>query len=263
LGAGQLLCPPAVQSNGRANNRVMTISPLEAYLDLQLRFAERYCALTDVPVANAIGKCTNLRRRFGLWGPAGDRAWAAFLQEIPSCAQHRDLLRLTLSAASAAPTVRQSPFGCFSYDPGGADRTLRLHFMPDPRHRRSSPLASSSTHERHAELRALFAEVRRQHPDVQQVLGFSWLYHTQAYTRLFPPAYVESLVPAEGPLHLNGSSIWGQVLNHRHQLKPGVADLVLDGLQPSTVDFPWRAFPLQPLVAYCSAEHFFKWFAVE
>jgi hypothetical protein len=241
----------------------MSISSSEAYFDLQLQFAERYSKLTDVPLPDAIGKCTNLRRRFGLWCPKGDRAWAAFLEELSSCRQHRDLLRLTLSVAGSAPTFRQSPFGCFSYDPGGADKPLRLHFMPDLRHRHSGPLASSSRHERHAELQALFAEVRQQHPEVQQVLGFSWLYHTHAYKRLFPPAYVESLVPAEGPHHLNGSSIWGQVLNHRHELKPGVADLVLDGLQPRIVDSPWRAFALQPLVAYCSVEHFFNWFAVE
>ena len=138
-----------LQANGRANNRDMTLSPSEAYFDLQLQFAERYSKLTDVPLADAIGKCTNLRRRFGLWGPTGDRAWAAFLEKVPSCAQHRDLLRLTLSATGSAPTFRQSPFGCFSYDPGGADKPLRLHFMPDLRHRHSSPLASEAVLQAH------------------------------------------------------------------------------------------------------------------
>lgn len=204
------------QANGRANNRDMTLSPSEAYVDLQLQFAERCSKLTDVPLADAAVKCTNLRRRFGLWGPKGDSAWAAFLEEVPSCAQHRDLLRLTLSAVGSAPTLRQSLFGCFNYDPGGDNKPLRLHFMPDLRHRHSSPLASSRRHERHAELQALFAEARQQHPEVQQVLGFSWLYHTQSYKRVFPRAYIESLVPAEGPHYLNGSSIWGQVLKHRH-----------------------------------------------
>jgi hypothetical protein len=241
----------------------MTFSLSEAYFDLQLRFAERFSALTGVPLAEAISRCTNLRRRFGLWGPAGDRAWAGFLGEVQSCAQHRDLLRLTLDAQDAAPRVSPSPFGCFSYDPGGADKPLRLHFMPDLHHKHSSPLADTSMHERHAELRALFAEVRQQHPEVQQVRGLSWLYHVQAYKRLFPPAYAASLVPAGGPLHMNGSSTWGQVLNYRHELKPGVADRVLAGLQPGTVSSPWQAFPLQPLVASCSVDHFFNWFALE
>lgn len=83
-------------------------------------------------------------------------------------------------------------------------------------------------------------------------------FHAQSYRRLFPPAYVESLAPAKEAHHLKASSIWGQVLNHHHELKPGVADLVLHRLQPSTATTPWRAFTLQPLVAHCSVEHFFS-----
>jgi len=62
---------------------------------------------------------------------------------------------------------------------------------------------------------------------------------------------------------LNSSSAWGQVLNYRHEVKPEVADHVLVGLQPETVSSPCQAFPLLPLVASCSVDHFFKWLALE
>ena len=137
---------------------------------------------------------------------------------------------------------------------------MRLHFMPEERHRQTGPLAEGSLPERRTELRALFDEVRRLHPEVRQVRGLSWLYHLGPYRRLFPPAYIASLVFAAGPLHLNGSSTWGQVLDHRGQLKPGIADLVLAGLGESTVNAPWMAFPLQPLTAVGAAGRFFEWF---
>lgn len=222
----------------------------------------RQPALTGVPIAEAINTCTNLRRRFGLFGPEGDRAWAAFLDGVRACENSRDVLGLALAARAAAPKLKPSPFGCFSYDARAADGILRLHFMPEPRHRDSSPLADNSMHERRAVLGALFADVRERHPEVRHVRGLSWLYNIQPYKRLFPPAFTESLAPVNGLLHLNGSSTWGQVLNYRHELRPGVADRVLTGLEPKTVRTPWQAFPLQPLVAICSVNCFFEWFAI-
>lgn len=109
--AGPLEGSAELQANGQANNRRMPTNSSGAYFDLQLQFGERYAELTDVPLADAISKCTNLRRRFGLWGTSGDWAWAAFLKEVPYCAQHTDFLRLTLSAVGSAPAYPRSPFG--------------------------------------------------------------------------------------------------------------------------------------------------------
>lgn len=136
-----------LRSEAGDHNPVVTFSSSEGYFDLQLRFAHRFSALTGVPIAEAINTCTNLRRRFGLFGPAGGRAWAAFLDEVRACENSRDVLRLALAALAAAPKLKPSPFGCFSYDARAADGILRLHFMPEPRHRDSSPLADNRMHE--------------------------------------------------------------------------------------------------------------------
>lgn len=237
----------------------MTGRLFEDYFDLQLRFAARHAELTGAPLDESIARCTNLRRRFGLWGTVGDARWAAFLDQVRDCSGPSDLLRIAMAAHDQAPRRDRSPYGCFSYDPPDAQGTLRLHFMPEERHRETSPLAETRLPERRDELRALFHDVRRLHPEVRQVRGLSWLYHVPAYRSLFPDAYIALLTSPAGPLHMNGSSVWGQVLDYRGRLKPGIADIVLARLGRSNVDVPWRALPLQPLTAACSVDHFFDW----
>lgn len=103
-------------------------------------------------------------------------------------------------------------------------------------------------------------DVQRLHPGARQVRGLSWLYHVPAYTRLFPAPYAASTRPATQPLTMTGSSTWGQVLDYRHQVRPGIADRVLALLGPSTVEAPWLAFPLQPMSAVCPVDDFFDGF---
>lgn len=231
------------------------------YFDLQLRFAARYAALAGLPLPEAIDRCTNLRRRFGLWGAAGEERWSEFLRRVEGLPAHADVLRAAITMHEGRPPSTPSPFGCFSYDPPDSQGSLRLHFMPDERHYQASPLAESRLPERRAELRALFIEVRRIHPGLQRVRGLSWLYHVPAYKSLFPPGYAASVQPATEPLNMTGSSTWGQVLDHRHRLRPGIAERVLASLGPSTVHAPWLAFPRQPLAAVGPAQEFFDWFA--
>jgi hypothetical protein len=229
----------------------------EDYFDLQLRFAARHAELTGAPLAEAVSRCTNLRRRFGFFGSEGDGGWAAFLDEVGRGPSHAGLLRVAMATYEHAPRKNDSAYGCFTCEPPDADGTLRLHFMPGARHRHTSPLADASLPERRAELRALFDDVKRLHPEVRQVRGLSWLYHLRAYRSLFPQTYIASLVSPAAPLHMNGSSVWGQVLDYRSDVRPGMADMVLARIGEVSVDAPWLAFPLQPLTAACSVDHFF------
>lgn len=231
------------------------------YFDLQLRFAARYAELAGLPLTKAVERCTNLRRRFGLWGVAGEERWNAFLHRIEDLPTHPRVLQAAIAMHDGRLPSAPSPFGCFSYDPPDAQGTLRLHFMPDERHRDASPLAEGQLPQRRAELRALFMEVRQLHPGLQRVRGLSWLYHVPAYRSLFPPAYAASVRPATEPLNMTGSSTWGQVLDHGHRVRPGIAASVLPSLDPSTVHAPWLAFPRQPLSALGPAADFFDWFA--
>ncbi|MBA2673368.1 hypothetical protein [Ramlibacter sp.] len=240
----------------------MTASP-ESYFDLQLRFAAHYARIARVPLRAAVDTCTNLRRRFG-WMDAGRAAhWEAFLHGIAEGADHAQVLRQaceTHAARGPTPTLAKA-FGCFSYEVHAREGVLRIHFMePQPRDPRAGPLARLRMHERLAELRALFAHVRAHHPEAVTVLGVSWLYNLDAYKRLFPPGYGASAALPSFPLHLSGSSTWGQVLDHDQQVKPDVRDALLARLDAMAVQAPWRVFALQALVASSPIACFHAWY---
>ncbi len=234
----------------------------EDYFDLQLQLAGHYAAITGLPFDAAVDTCTNLRRRLGLWGDAGEGRWRALRAQLRPLGGNRPAaLALCLDVLAAHPPAQPGqPFGCFSYDAPDAAGTLRLHFMPPPG-TAASPLAHAHMDDRRQELRALFAHLRQSRAPVRAVMGVSWLYNLEAYLRLFPPAYRASVAAPGFALHLNGSSTWGQVLDWRQAVKPGVRDAVRARLGHMRPGAPWRAFPLQALAASCAVGHFHAWLA--
>lgn len=223
---------------------------LEDYFSLQLAVAAHYSVAAGVPWDAAITRCTNLRRRFHLWGPEGAEQWSDFLAQARCAAgDHAAVLAICSERYATRPRIEmQRSFGCFSYEVPDASGVLRMHFMP-PDGLRASPLAAENIGDRLDELRALFSHVRRTEQRAASVRGVSWLYRLDAYRRLFPASYVASIRPASFPLHLNGSSTWGQVLNWRQEVKPAMRDVLLTRLSSMNVDAPWEIFPHQALVA--------------
>ena len=63
------------------------------------------------------------------------------------------------------------------------------------------------------------------------------------------------------PLHLNGSSTWGQVLNWRQEVKAAVRDQLLARLDDMSVETPWEIFPLQAKVATSPIDVFYEQFS--
>ena len=223
--------------------------PYQDYFDLQLRVALSYARLGQMPRAVAIGQFTNLRKRLGLMGASGVAAWRRLLQCASSEADHQDLLEAALDLHDRRAQCFSSPFGCFSYDPPDAEGVIRIHFMPDERHRGDSPLSDARLPERRAELRALTADLRQRHPDARHVRGRSWLYNLDAYKRIFPAEYVASISRPTSAVNLTGSSTWGQALNYQGRVKQAVRDHVLSHVSLATLETPWQAFPLIALVA--------------
>ena len=232
---------------------------LEDYFSLQLQFAEQYAAVAGVPLAISVASCTNLRRRLNLWGPAGESRWNEFLAQVGrSIESQSDTPSIFMEFYETRPRLLDRlSFGCFSFDSPDASGVLRIHFVP-PTNTCSSPLASENTDSRRQELRALFSYVRRTERHVLSVRGISWLYNLEAYKRLFPIEYAASARPVVFPLHLNGSSTWGQVLNWRQHVKPGMRNAVIEGLPAMKLDAPWKVFPYQAMTATSEVEKFFE-----
>jgi hypothetical protein len=235
---------------------------LEDYFSLQLAFSKQYASKARVTLSGAVDRCTNLRRRLGLTGSAGESHWRNLLACVDRSALVDDDAVLTMCSALYAerpPASLERAFGCFSYDPPGASGILRLHFVP-PENVAASPLAKANVEARTNELRAMFEHVRREESHATDVMGISWLYNIEAYKRLFPARYVESARRPEFPLHLNGSSSWGQVLNWRQAVKPAMRGALLARLSDLRVEAPWEIFPYRALVARCEMGVFYDHF---
>ena len=234
----------------------------EDYFSLQLAFSKQYALKAGVTWSEAVDRCTNIRRRLGLTGASGENRWRALLACADQSAAGGDDTLLAMCSALFAdrPAARHDrAFGCFSYEPAGASGILRLHFVP-PENVEASPLAVANVGARLDELRAMFRHIRREEHAVS-VLGISWLYNIDAYKRLFPARYIESARIPEFPLHLNGTSSWGQVLNWRQAVKPPMRDSLLARLSDLRVEAPWEVFPYRALAANCEIAVFHNHFA--
>ncbi len=88
-----------------------------------------------------------------------------------------------------------SPFGCFSHTYVPTERRIRLHFANADRSG-VGPLSKERAAVRHAEMRALFAEVAVRYPEARTVRGNSLLHSIAVYRRLSPPEYGASAILA-------------------------------------------------------------------
>lgn len=234
---------------------------LENHFSLQLKFAARYAAVANFSFSEAIAQCTNLRRRFNLVEPAVASRWNDFLAQVGDSVtdQSGTLSRCMALYGARPPLTTDRSFGCFSFDPPDTGGVLRIHFSPTE-NTHKSPLALENISDRVQEMRALFLYVRRTERNVSSVRGVSWLYNVDAYKRLFPRSYAASIRPVRFPLHLNGSSTWGQVLTWRKAVKPDMRDALLSRMTTMNVKAPWETFPLQALTATGDVAEFYAQF---
>jgi hypothetical protein len=165
---------------------------LRGYFDLQLRLAEAVAARAARPLADAVAQCTNFYRRFGLGplhGAPSAPEWQQYTAHLITLETHEQRVVWTQAFFAQSPPERlppgQRPFGCFSCDPPDADGRVRIHFA-NRDHDGISPLSRAKITTRRQELRAMFTYVKHTYPDAQAVRGGSWLYHLEAYRRLFP-----------------------------------------------------------------------------
>lgn len=222
------------------------------YVGLQLRFAEVLADRGDLSLGEALRRYTSLHRRLGLGnvtaGPPGAE-WARLARQLERAATTQARLDWIVAALAAAPDEQPQPnqvrFGCFSYEPPQYG-VLRIHFTNRDSEGGTGPLAPSKAATRRAELARMFDHVRRLEPEAKTVAGASWLYHVQAYRRLYPPDYIAATAPA-GEMNLTGNSSWGQFLTHGGAIRPELSAEFLAALPGLDPQAPWLAFPLRPL----------------
>ena len=224
---------------------------LRGYFEVQLRFAEIIAARTSCALSDTCLEFTNLHRRFGLGRPevgATSEEWARYAAGLENDEAGRLDWTVDFFAQSAPEASEGLRFGCFSYELQDADEVVRIHFSNCDGDDGVGPLARAKVDRRRTELREMFEHIRAEHPQAQAVRGGSWLYHLEAYRRLFPPAYGASRFEPER-VRLDGTSGWGQLLDFRGAVKPAVREALLANVATVDLAAPWRAFPLRALGA--------------
>lgn len=250
---------------GEANlDRRADTERLREFFEVQLRFAEIYASRISRSLSDVCLRYTNLHWRLG-FGTANDGVsspqWSAYAEVLDRCVTTADRLEWTISSASdpADQGSDEGRFGCFRFDAPTAEGVVRIHFGNRDTSDGCGPLAAAKAERRLSELREMFGAIRASYPSARQVRGSSWLYNISAYRRLFPAAYGASTFEP-GQARLNGTSSWGQVLDHKGGVKPDLSQAVLKNIRTIDVASPWRAFPLRVLGAEASIEHFYRFY---
>lgn len=212
--------------------------------------------LSDAPLGETALRFTNLHRRLGFGvhrsGEPPAPGWGDYARALEAEPDLTAQVALSQRLCAASPPERlplpgQTQFGCFACEAASDDGAVRLHFNNVDTDDHGGPLARGKIERRRAELAALVRHARTFHPQATVIRGRSWLYNLEAYRRLFPTAYAASRVVAPGPLRLNGTSSWGQLIDSREHIRPEVRDALVGNLANLDPAAPWLAFPMRVL----------------
>lgn len=244
---------------------------LADYFEVQLMLARRMAELTGAPLGEMVLRHTNLHRRLGLgvWrndDPPAD-GWAPYVAKLEALGDLAAQVGWTVEAYRWAPDEilphpGQFGFGCFAYEARNADGVVRIHFNNRDTDDAGGPLASAKIGRRQDELARLFTHAAKAVPPETTVRGGSWLYHIEAYRRLFPPAYADSRGPYTRPIFLRGTAVWGQVIDAHERIRPAVRDTVVANLARLNPESPYLAFPFQMLAVEAPLSAFLEFYGL-
>jgi len=230
------------------------------YVELQLRLARRAATLGTHDFLDAVAELTNLRRRLGFGEPADapHDPWARYLDGLEVQPDLAGQVRWTIEFAESndapappsAAVARAGPFSAHVHDD-----ILSTHFVPRAANA-TSPLHRSCLAQRRRELWTVLAAAIRLHPEIRRVRGTSWLYSTRSYRAIFPPMHVASATVRTHVYRFQGSSSWGQFLDHRGDVKAELAARFVAAVDGYDGTAPWTLFPIPTLVVDSPIEAF-------
>jgi hypothetical protein len=117
-------------------------------------------------------------------------------------------------------------------------------------------------HDRHRELHDIFQTVAREHPDASVVRGTSWLYHLEAYHRLFPPSFVACPTSIGYPHQF--AALWAQFIDRHGVVKAPIAAPFLAAIETAKTPLQLdEAFPLDVLAATSEIDVFYDHYGVD
>ncbi len=153
-------------------------------------------------------------------------------------------------------------FGCFRYryvENEKAEGIVKMHFLND-RTNKEGPLSSNQKERRLKELKMMFEDVKKNHPNTKFVQGGSWLYNLESYKRLFPKEYfinMKSICPKPQML-----VIWGQFINSEWGINKERAENFLHRLENcKTEEDLENMFEFIELFPKCEIKYFYDYYS--
>lgn len=231
-----------------------------SYFALQARFAARVAHIEGLPLTEALRLHTAFYAlaRDNDAGVAPERNdfdpnhpdWVAFVEAIEDGHDPVDLVYADYLDGDAQDDGGGS---CFTFTYWPADQLVRLHFGNDPN---GTALRPATVPDRACELRTIFETVAVAHPEARVVRGTSWLYHLEAYRRLFPAPFVAALHSVGHPHQF--AALWAQFIDGRGVVKRDLAETFIAAVDEATTMAELdAAFPLDVLATSSGVEVFY------
>jgi len=157
-------------------------------------------------------------------------------------------------------------FGCSSISYNPEEKTAWVHFM-NAEYDSSGPLTSSKLEQRRSEIADALRLLKEEYPDVPTINGHSWLYNLEAYRRLYPKTYTETLrADANERNWTEGTRLWGQFLDSDGKLRTDLAEIFMERLVRLPPDRPLSEIMTPPLMlpmfASAPAEVFYEEYGI-
>jgi hypothetical protein len=224
------------------------------FASLQLILVERFVQLGLGTLSDGVHQLTNFQRRLGIGtptDPSTNQMWIELLEKLNTVSTHVERVETVMSTfSSLPPTVPEHiargwpTVGAFSVEISGTVAHTHFYAMDNDD---KSPLHPSKLNIRRNELQAVLAAARKNHPELDRVIGGSWLYTTSSYASLFPAEHVTNAVVRRGRKTFRGMSHWGQFLDHRWNLRTDLAEQFRYRVENWTGDDPCSLFPIDTL----------------
>lgn len=248
----------------RPEERLIPKEFFKDFFGLQYSAAKTMGERLHIPLGEALFTYTMFFRRFGLVGDESNHEWVKYLEGLASHTD--DPISYTYDfykqLQKQAPKTAEQRYGCFGFDPADENGIIKIHFRNEDRDS-TSPLSIEKIEKRKQELKTMFTHIKQTYPNATAVQGGSWLYNLETYRRLFPPSFGDSRRPFELSRRTRGMHYWGQFIDHKGQIKPGLGEKLLDNLKDVDEDHVGASFPLQPLLTEAPIQDFYKFYGIE
>lgn len=153
-------------------------------------------------------------------------------------------------------------FGCFGYNASPDTAQVYIHFL-NREWEPTGPLSAEKIDRRKEELRNMFTEVKQKMPYAKEVYGKSWLYHLDAYKRLFPESYTKRPEIDTDPSLWKTTSIWGQFVDSDYRLKRDLAQKFMERIKSVPTEELAYALEFPPLKVHGPIEDFYALYGIE